>query len=56
MVLLDTHVLIWFAEDSPHLGKHASAIADAALLKDEVLVATISFRWKGQLKRQDARR
>ena len=43
MILLDTHVLIWFAEDNPHLGKRAVQLTDAALQRDEVAVSAISF-------------
>jgi PIN domain nuclease of toxin-antitoxin system len=43
MLLLDTHVLIWFAEDNPRLGPRATKLADAALQRDEVLVSAVSF-------------
>lgn len=43
MILLDTHVLIWFAEDSPQLGSHTAKLTDAALQRDEVMVSAISF-------------
>lgn len=43
MLLLDTHVLIWFAEDNPRLGARAAKLADAALRRDEVLVSAVSF-------------
>ena len=43
MLLLDTHVLIWFAEDSRRLGARASKLTDAALQRDEVLVSAVSF-------------
>ena len=43
MIVLDTHVLLWFAEDHPHLGRRTTRLADAALRRDEVLVAAISF-------------
>lgn len=56
MILLDTHVIIWFAEDSEHLGARTTKLTDAALQRDEVAVAAISF-WeiamlaaKGRLK------
>jgi PIN domain nuclease of toxin-antitoxin system len=43
VILLDTHVLVWLAEDSPALGKRATRLADAALQRDEVFVSAISF-------------
>lgn len=43
MLLLDTHVLIWFAEDNPRLGARATKLTDAALHRDEVLVSAVSF-------------
>jgi PIN domain nuclease of toxin-antitoxin system len=43
VILLDTHVLIWFAEDSPQLGPHTAKLTDAALQRDEVMVSAISF-------------
>ena len=43
MILLDTHVLIWLAEDNPALRGLAMARADAALRRDEVAVSAISF-------------
>jgi PIN domain nuclease of toxin-antitoxin system len=43
VILLDTHVLIWLAEDSPHLGRRAVRLADVALQRDQVVVSVISF-------------
>ena len=43
MIVLDTHVLVWFAEDSPRLGRRATRIADAALHRDELAIAAVSF-------------
>lgn len=43
MIVLDTHVLLWLAEDSPDLGRRASRRTDVALGHDEVFVAAISF-------------
>lgn len=43
MIVLDTHVLVWFAEDHPSLGRRTTRLADSALKRDEVLVAAISF-------------
>jgi PIN domain nuclease of toxin-antitoxin system len=60
VIVLDTHVLIWFAEDVPDLGKRAAAVADEALRSDELAVSAISF-WeiamlarKGRLKLAEA--
>ncbi|HVM96993.1 MAG TPA: type II toxin-antitoxin system VapC family toxin [Candidatus Acidoferrales bacterium] len=43
MLLLDTHVLIWFAEDSPRLGARTIGLVDRALGRDEVMVSAVSF-------------
>ena len=43
MILLDTHALVWFAEDHPRLGARTARLTDAALQRDEVLVSAISF-------------
>jgi PIN domain nuclease of toxin-antitoxin system len=43
VILLDTHVLVWFAEDNPRLGRRATRLTDAALAHDEVHVSAISF-------------
>ena len=43
MILLDTHVLVWFAEGHPSLGPRTTRLTDAALRRDEVLVAAVSF-------------
>ncbi len=43
MIVLDTHVLVWFAEDHPRLGARTTKLTDTALQRDEVLVSAISF-------------
>jgi PIN domain nuclease of toxin-antitoxin system len=43
VIVLDTHVLLWFAEDHPRLGPTTIALTDAALRRDEVMVSAISF-------------
>lgn len=43
MIILDTHVLIWFAEDVSDLGRRAAAEADEALHRDALAVSAISF-------------
>ena len=46
-LLLDTQILLWFAEDHPRLKSHvADAIEDAA---NEVLVSTVSL-WEIAIK------
>lgn len=54
MILLDTHVLVWFAEDNPHLGRKTANLTDAALQRDEVTVAAISF-WEIAMLAQKGR-
>jgi PIN domain nuclease of toxin-antitoxin system len=43
VILLDTHALIWLAEDNPKLGPRAARLADSALARGELLVAAVSF-------------
>jgi PIN domain nuclease of toxin-antitoxin system len=43
VIVLDTHVLVWFAEDNPRLGTRATRLTDGALQRDEVTVSAISF-------------
>lgn len=43
MIVLDTHVLVWFAEDHPQLGPRTVRLTDAALRRDEAMVSAISF-------------
>lgn len=43
MILLDTHVLIWLAEDHPKLGRTAAALVDRALHDDALCVSAFSF-------------
>lgn len=43
MILLDTHVAIWIASNTPVLGKRRRALALAALAQDQLAVSTISF-------------
>lgn len=43
MILLDTHVVVWLAEDSSELGAKAGRLIDEKLASDELLVASISF-------------
>jgi PIN domain nuclease of toxin-antitoxin system len=43
VILLDTHVLVWFAEDSGELGRKATRSADRALQRGEVAVSAVTF-------------
>jgi PIN domain nuclease of toxin-antitoxin system len=43
VILLDTHVVVWFAEDNPRLGRRTTRLTDTALTNDEVYVSAISF-------------
>jgi len=43
VILLDTHVVVWFAEDNPRLGRRTTRLTDTALAHDEVHVSAISF-------------
>jgi PIN domain nuclease of toxin-antitoxin system len=43
MLLLDTHALIWLVEGDRSLGGRAARLAERALARDELAVASISF-------------
>jgi PIN domain nuclease of toxin-antitoxin system len=43
MLLLDTHALIWVVEGSKSLGRRVSRLADDALARDTLAVASITF-------------
>jgi len=43
VILLDTHALVWFAEDNPRLGRRTTARVNAGLAREDVAVAAISF-------------
>ena len=43
LTLLDTHALIWFAEDHRRLGVEATRLTDRALRRDDAAIAAISF-------------
>ena len=43
MILLDTHALVWFAEDNPRLGRRTTAMVNAGLAREDVAIAAISF-------------
>ena len=54
MLLLDTHALIWLVEGSKSLGRRAVRQADAALARDQLAVAAISF-WEVAMLARDQR-
>ena len=43
MILLDTHVLVWVAEDDARLGSGAGRSIDRALEQDELAVSAFTF-------------
>jgi PIN domain nuclease of toxin-antitoxin system len=43
VILLDTHVALWFAMDSDLLGKRSQRAADRALRDGQLAVSAISF-------------
>jgi PIN domain nuclease of toxin-antitoxin system len=60
VILLDTHVAIWIASNTPTLGKQSRALALAALAQHQIAVSAISF-WemalliaKGRFKSLDS--
>jgi PIN domain nuclease of toxin-antitoxin system len=43
VILLDTHVLVWVAEDDAKLGRHAGNRIERALRQDELAVSAFTF-------------
>ena len=43
MILLDTHVLLWVADDAPRLGRRAAKRIDAATSGEGVAVSAVSY-------------
>ena len=43
MLLLDTHVLLWFREGNNALGRRSRRLLDQAALRNELAVSAISF-------------
>lgn len=43
MIILDTHALVWVAQDCDIVGQRTRDMVDAALANDELLVSAISF-------------
>jgi len=54
VIILDTHVLVWLAEDNPRMGRRAVALADGALRDDALAVTSISF-WEVAMLAQKGR-
>ena len=48
MILLDTHVLVWHTKGLDELGVQAKALADRALLQDELGVSAMTF-WEVEM-------
>ena len=48
MILLDTHVLVWHTKGLEELGAQAKALADSALVQDELAVSAITF-WEVEM-------
>jgi PIN domain nuclease of toxin-antitoxin system len=49
MILLDTHVVVWLAEDSPRLGRAARRQVSRAMARGGVHVSAISYWELGML-------
>jgi PIN domain nuclease of toxin-antitoxin system len=43
VILLDTHAMVWFANDDARLGKVSGGLADEALADNRLAVSAISF-------------
>ena len=48
MILLDTHVLLWYTKGLAELGVSARALADEALSQDRLAVSAITF-WEVEM-------
>lgn len=48
MILLDTHVLVWYTKGLDELGAQAEALADRALRQDALMVSAITF-WEVEM-------
>ena len=54
MLMLDTHVLLWFRHDRRRLGRQTLAAIDAAWANQDVAVSTITF-WEVAMLRDKGR-
>jgi PIN domain nuclease of toxin-antitoxin system len=43
VILLDTHVVIWLANDDPALGRQSASLALAARSQNQLAISAISF-------------
>ena len=43
VILLDTHVAVWFANDTDDLGKQTNSILDEALASDTLAISAVSI-------------
>ena len=43
MILLDTHAVVWLANDDPTLGKQSCSMALAARAENQLAISAISF-------------
>jgi len=43
VILLDTHCLVWMADDDPSLGRRCHAMVEAARQQGQLAVSAISF-------------
>jgi PIN domain nuclease of toxin-antitoxin system len=43
VILLDTHCLVWMANDDSSLGRHSHAMADKARQEGQLAISAISF-------------
>lgn len=43
MILLDTHVLLWYESADPRMGSHTRSVLESALWEDDAAVSAISF-------------
>lgn len=49
MILLDTHVLVWYLGDDKRIGKRAMATIEKAIAREEIRVSPITFWEIGML-------
>src|SRR5437868_6569552 len=48
-LLLDTHTILWVAEDAPRLGRAAKRACNAALAADDIAIPAVAYYEIGQL-------
>ena len=52
MTVMDTHALVWWAEESPKLSKKARQAAKAAAKRRELIISAFSFYEIARLERR----